>query len=70
MKSLIKYIKEALIVEGGNAVNGTPMTQTQAKAVFEDVAKKLLPKLGCFEKGTDYEALGSFGKKYENKTTF
>ena len=69
MKHLIEYIKESLIVEGGNAVNGTPMTQTQAKAVFEDVAKKLLPKLGCFEKGTDYEALGSFGKKYENQTS-
>ena len=69
MKHLIEYIKESLIVEGGNAVNGTPMTQTQAKAVFEDVVNKLLPKLGCFEKGTDYEALGSFGKKYENQTS-
>lgn len=69
MKHLIEYIKECLIVEGGNAVNGTPMTQTQAKSVFEDVANKLLPKLGCFEKGTDYEALGSFGKKYENQTS-
>lgn len=69
MKSLIEYIKENLIIEGGNAVNGTPMTQTQAKAVFEDVVNKLLPKLGLFKKGTDYDALGSFGKKYENQTS-
>ena len=69
MKSLIEYIKENLIIEGGNAVNGTPMTQTQAKAVFDDVVNKLLPKLGLFEKGTDYDALGSFGKKYENQTS-
>ena len=69
MKSLIQFIKESLILEGGKAVNGTPMTQTQAKAVFEDVVDKLLPKLGLFEKGTDYEALGSFGKKYENQTS-
>lgn len=69
MKHLIEYIKEALIVEGGNAVNGTPMTQTQAKSVFDDVVENLLPKLGLFKKGTDYEALGSFGKKYENQTS-
>jgi hypothetical protein len=69
MKSLIEYIKEVLIIEGGNAVNGTPMTQTQAKSVFDDVVEKLLPKLGLFKKGTDYEALGSFGKKYENQTS-
>ena len=69
MKSLIEYIKENLIIEGGNAVNGTPMTQTQAKAVFDDVVNKLLPKLGLFENGTDYDALGSFGKKYENQTS-
>lgn len=70
MKSLIKYILESkLINEGGKAVDGTPMTQVQAKAVFDEVVENVLIKLGLENKGTDYQALGSFGKKKPDQTS-
>ena len=70
MKTLIQYIKESLINEGGKAVNGTPMTQPQVKAVYQDVIKKILePKLGLTEEGVDYAPLGTFGKKKEDQTS-
>lgn len=69
MKSLKQYINEALIIEGGNAVEGTPMTQSQCKAVYNDVAEKFLSKLGLDKDGTTYTALGSFGKKHEDQTS-
>lgn len=69
MKSLIQYITESLINEGGKAVEGTPMTQQQAKATYKDVVKNLLPKLGLQKEGTDFSALGSFGKKHEDQTS-
>lgn len=62
MKSLKEYI-----LEGGKAVNGTPMTQTEAKAIYDEVVKKFLPKLGLTKEGVDYIPLGSFGKKNENE---
>ena len=69
MKSLLQFINEALIVEGGKAVEGTPMTQSQCKAVYNDVAEKFLSKLGLDKDGTTYTALGSFGKKHEDQTS-
>ena len=69
MKTLIQYIKESIITEGGKAVEGTPMTQTQCKAVFNDVVEKFLSKLGLDKNGTTYAALGSFGKKNEEQTS-
>ena len=69
MKSLKQYIFEALIKEGGKAVDGTPMTQKQAKEVFDDVVKHLLPLFGLEEENTDYAALGSFGKKHQDQTS-
>lgn len=69
MKSLTQYINEALIVEGGKAVEGTPMTQSQCKAVYNDVAEKFLSKLGLDKDGTTYTSLGSFGKKHEDQTS-
>lgn len=69
MKTLIQYIKESLIKEGGKAVDGTPMTQKQCKEVFDDVVKHLLPLFGLEEENIDYAALGSFGKKHEDQTS-
>ena len=70
MKSLTQYIIESLITEGGKAVeNCVPMTQTQCKEVFNDVVKKLFPKLGLKHKDTEYAPLGSFGKKDKNQTS-
>ena len=69
MKSLKQYILEALLNEGGKAVDGTPMTQKQAKEVFDDVVKHLLPLFGLEEENTDYAALGSFGKKHQDQTS-
>lgn len=69
MKSLTQYIVESLITEGGKAVEGTPMTQSQCKAVYNDVAEKFLSKLGLDKDGTTYAALGSFGKKHEDQTS-
>lgn len=69
MKSLFEYIFENYITEGGHAVSGTPMTQPQARAVYNDVSKKFLPKLGLSEDGVDFCALGSFGKKADEQTS-
>lgn len=70
MKTLVNYILEALnINEGGNAVNGSPMTQKQTKEVFNDVVKTLLSKLGLTEDGKHYSVLGSFGKKNQDQTS-
>lgn len=69
MKSLFEYIFENYITEGGHAVNGTPMTQPQAKAVYKDVDEKFLSKLGLKEDGVDHCALGSFGKKADEQTS-
>ena len=69
MKSLFEYIFENYITEGGHAVNGTPMTQPQARAVYKDVSEKFLPKLGLSADGADFCALGSFGKKADEQTS-
>jgi hypothetical protein len=70
MKSLTQYIVESLINEGGKAVeNCVPMTQPQCKEVFNDVVKKLFPKLGLEHKDTEYAPLGSFGKKAKEQTS-
>lgn len=76
MKTLYDYIRENSvgktnnsINEGGHAVNGTPMTQPQAKAVYQDVEKNFLSKLGLEANEVDYCALGSFGKKNDEQTS-
>lgn len=69
MKNLSTYLIESLIAEGGHAVQGTPMTQPQAKAVYESVKEKFLPKLGLTDEGVDYCTLGSFGKKPDEQTS-
>lgn len=69
MKTLTQFILESLINEGGKAVKGSPMTQKQAKAVFDDVVSKFFPQFGLTEKDTDYAALGSFGKKHPDQTS-
>jgi hypothetical protein len=69
MKSLFEFVHESLINEGGHAVNGTPMTQPQARAVYQDVEKKFLSKLGLTADGVDHCALGSFGKKLDDQTS-
>lgn len=68
MKSLTEFIKESLINEGGHAVSGTPMTQVQAREVYNDVAE-FLKTLGLTEEGVDFCALGSFGKKFDDQTS-
>ena len=69
MKPLFEYLFESFITEGGHAVNGSPMTQPQARAVYKDVDEKFLSKLGLIEDGVDHCALGSFGKKADDQTS-
>lgn len=70
MKSLTEYLVENLLLtEGGKAVSGTPMTQPQTKAVYKDVEKNFLPKLGLTADGVDHCVLGSFGKKHDEQTS-
>lgn len=69
MKTLVNYINESLVLEGGKAVDGTPMTQPIARKIFAEVERDFLPKLGLVNKGTDYETLGSFNKKKDDQTS-
>lgn len=70
MKGLTQFLFESIINEGGHAVEGTPMTQPQARAVYDDVVGKFIkPVLGLSGEGCDFSALGSFGKKEDDKTS-
>ena len=63
MKTLVNYLYESLVLEGGKAVDGTPMTQPIARKIFAELERDFLPKLGLVNRGTDYATLGSFNKK-------
>ena len=64
MKSIIEYIRESLINEGGNAVQSEPIPAVIAPKVFDEIAEKVHAKY----KDLDIAALGSIGKKPDNAT--
>lgn len=66
MKSIIEYIREALIVEGGNAIqSATEIPAVIAPKIFDEIEKIIHSKY----KDLDIAALGSVGKKPDNSTT-
>lgn len=69
MKTLVNYINESLVFEGGKAVDGTPMTQPIARKIFAELERDFLPKLGLVNRGIDYATLGSFNKKKDDQTS-
>lgn len=63
MKSLIQYIHEHLVLEGGNSVeNAGPIPGNKAKEVAETLITLLKDKFGC-----NCCPLGSVGKKGKNQ---
>lgn len=66
MKHLITYIKEALVVEGGNAVKADPIPAVIAPKVYDEIEKKV-HSISKF-KDIDMAALGSIGKKADDQT--
>ena len=66
MKHLISYIKEALIIEGGNAVKADPIPAIIAPKVYDEIEKKV-HSVSKF-KNINMAALGSIGKKADDQT--
>jgi len=66
MKHLIAYIKESLIIEGGNAVKADPIPAIVAPKVYDEIEKKV-HSISKF-KNIDMAALGSIGKKADDQT--
>ncbi len=66
MKHLIAYIKESLIIEGGNAVKADPIPAIVAPKVYDEIEKKV-HSVSKF-KNIDMAALGSIGKKADDQT--
>lgn len=66
MKSIVDYIKECLIVEGGNAIqSATEIPAVIAPKIFDEIEKTIHAKY----KDLDIAALGSIGKKPDDSTT-
>lgn len=64
MKSFKQYIKESMILEGGNAVADVgPLPQKDVPVVLGNIEKDILNPLGLTKRGVDWETLGSLGKK-------
>jgi len=61
MKSFKKFY-----YEGGNAVVASPIPQKFAKATVDAIDKQILQKLKLTTRGTDWETIGSLGKKKED----
>ena len=66
MKHLINYIKESLVIEGGNAVKAEPIPAVIAPKVYDEIEKKV-HSISKF-KDIDMAALGSIGKKADDQT--
>ncbi len=66
MKSLLTYIKESLINEGGNAVKSEPIPAVIAPKVYDEIEEKV-HSISKF-KDIDMAALGSIGKKPDDQT--
>lgn len=65
MKSLITYIQESLIFEGGHSVEGVePIRGDLAKKVADEIIKKIKNKFNI-----ECAALGSTGKKSKDQTS-
>ena len=65
MKSIVNYIKESLVLEGGNAVKADPIPAIIAPKVFDEIVERVHAKY----KDIDIAALGSLGKKPDDSTT-
>lgn len=65
MKSLIQYIQESYIIEGGHSVDGCePIRGDLAKPIADKIIADLKSKFNC-----ECAALGSVGKKGADKTS-
>lgn len=65
MKSIIEYIKESLITEGGHSINGVePIRGDLAKVVADEIISKISKEFKC-----NASALGSTGKKSKEQTS-
>lgn len=65
MKSIIEYIKESLIVEGGHSVeNVSPIRGDLAKVVADEIIDSITKEFKC-----KASALGSTGKKSKEQTS-
>ena len=65
MKSLVEYIKESLIFEGGHSIDGaTPIRGDLAKEVADNIMNQVKTEFHI-----ECAALGSVGKKGKNQTS-
>ena len=65
MKSIIQYIKESLVFEGGHSVeNATPIRGDLAKVVADEIISNITKEFNC-----KASALGSTGKKSKEQTS-
>lgn len=65
MKSIIEYIKEQLITEGGHSIEGAePIRGDLAKVVADEIIEKVSKEFKC-----NCVALGSTGKKSKDQTS-
>lgn len=65
MKSIIQYIKESLVFEGGHSVeNASPIRGDLAKVVADEIISNITKEFNC-----KASALGSTGKKSKEQTS-
>ena len=65
MKSLITYIQESLIIEGGHSIeDAQPIRGDLAKKVADEIIKVIKDKFNC-----ECASLGSVGKKTKDQTS-
>lgn len=70
MKSLTSFlIEHTCINEGGHAVQCRPMTQIEAKMVYDTFVAHVLPLLKLEHENEEFCALGSWGKKFDDQTS-
>lgn len=65
MKTLLNYIKESLLLEGGHAVTAEPIPAYIAPFVYQEIEEKIK----AWKKSVKLAPLGSLGKKFDDQFT-